>query len=177
MTLVARVRGEAGAYLAVCRDAVQQVDPEVPVYDVKTLEQRLRDNLGRPRFYTTAILFFAGFALLLAVIGTYGVATHWIAQRTQEIGVRIAVGASPRGLRAMVLRQSLLPIAVGMALGAAGAIGLGRFLSHLVSPVEPVGAWTSAVAALLLAVTGGVAVWKATGRIVEIDPIAALKAE
>ena len=136
----ARVRGKAERYLAVCRDVVQQVDPQVPVYDVKTLDQRLGETLARPRFYTTAILFFGAFALLLAVTGVYGVATYSIAQRTHEIGVRIAVGASPPRLRRLLLRQSLLPMAAGMAAGVAGAIGMGQFLKHLMTSAEPVGA-------------------------------------
>ena len=177
ITFVARVRGKAERYLAVCRKVVQQVDPQVPVYDVKTLDQRLSETLARPRFYTTAILFFGAFALLLAVAGIYGVAIYSIAQRTHEIGVRIAVGASPPRLRFLLLRQSLLPMAAGMAAGVAGAVGLGQFLKHLMTSAEPLGAWTSAAAALLLALTAALAVWTATGRIIEIDPVNALRAE
>jgi predicted permease len=177
ITFVARVRGKAERYLAVCREVVQQVDPQVPVYDVKTLDQLLSETLARPRIYTTAILFFGAFALLLAVAGVYGVATYSIAQRTHEIGVRIAVGASPSGLRFLLVRQSLLPMAAGMVAGVAGAIGLGQFLKHLMTSAEPVGAWTCAAAALLLAIAAATAVWTATGRIVQIDPVNALRAE
>jgi predicted permease len=176
-TLVARVRGNPQRYLAVLRDALQQVDRQVPVYDVKTFDQRLQDILAKPRFYTTAILFFGSFALLLAVIGTYGVATHSVAQRTHEIGVRIAVGASPRGLRCTLLRQSMLPVAVGMLIGVAGAAGLGRLLQHLVPSAESAGLWMCATAASVLAATTAAAVWTATGRIVRMDPTAALKVE
>ena len=109
-TFVARVRGQAEPYLAICRDALRQLDPSVPVYDVKTLDQRLTDNLRRPRFYTIAILFFGGFALLLALIGIYGLAAYGIAQRTHEIGVRIAVGARLEQVRLMLLRQSMAPL-------------------------------------------------------------------
>ena len=108
------------------------------MYDVKTLDQRLSDNLARPRFYTTAILFFSAFAVLLAVVGIYGVAAHSIAQRTQEIGVRIAVGASPLHVRRLLLRQSLAPMAAGMVAGVAGAAVLGKYLKHLMASAEPV---------------------------------------
>jgi ABC-type antimicrobial peptide transport system permease subunit len=177
VTFVARVHGSVEPYLAICRGAVQQVDRQVPVYDVKTLGQRLSDTLARPRFYTTAVLFFGGFALLLAVVGIYGAASYSIAQRTHEIGVRIAVGASPGGLRSMLLWQNMLPMACGAAAGIAGAAVLGRYLQHLIAGGEATGAWTCAAAALALAVTAALAVWTATRRIVKLDPTAALRAE
>jgi len=175
-TITVCVKGNPEAYLPILRDSLRQVDPEVPVYGVMTLNQRLRESLARPRFYTTAVLFFAGFALLLAVIGAYGAVSHSIAQRTQEIGVRIAVGASPRGVRAMLLRQSMLPVAAGMLFGIAGAAALGRFLQHLILTAEPAGTTTCA-AALVLSATAAAAIWIATGRILRLDPTAALRAE
>jgi putative ABC transport system permease protein len=177
MTLIARVHGNAANYLAVCRDAVQQVDREIPVYDVKTLDQRLADTLARPRLYTTAVLFLGGFALLLAVIGIYGVASYSITQRAHEIGVRIAVGATPARLRVTLVRQSMLPVLAGMSAGVAGAAGLGKFLQHLVSSAEPPGIRTCLAAAVVLAATAIVAVWTATSRVVQVDPMTQLKSE
>ena len=176
-TFTAKVRGDAERYLAPCRDAVQAADAQVPVYDVKTLDQRLSENLARPRLYTSAVLFLGVFALLLAVVGTYGVASYSITRRTHEIGVRIAVGASPRGLRGMLLRQSMLPVACGALAGVAGAGALERYLQHLMAHAEPTGPWTCAVAAAALAATAALAVWTATGRIVRMDPTAALRTE
>jgi putative ABC transport system permease protein len=177
VTFVARVDGPVTPYLAACRDAVQQVDPQVPVYDVKTLDARLRDTMVRPRFYTTAVLFFGGFALLLAVVGVYGAASYSITQRTHEIGVRVAVGASPGGLRSMLLWQSMLPMGCGVVAGIAAAAVLGRYLQHLIAGAEATGAGTCAVAAAALAITAALAVWTATRRIVRMDPTAALRAE
>jgi len=176
-TFTSKVRGNAERYLALCRDAVQAVDTQVPVYDVKTLDQRLSENLARPRLYTSAVLFLGVFALLLALVGTYGVASYSITQRTHEIGVRIAVGASPRGLRGMLLRQSMLPVACGALAGVAGAAALGRYLQHLMAHADATGPWTCALAAAALAATAALAVWTATGRIVRMDPTAALRAE
>lgn len=176
-TFVAHVRGAPETYLAMCRDTVQAVDRRVPVYDVRTLDDRLRDNLARPRFYTTAVLFFGGFALLLAIVGIYGVATYSIAQRTQEIGVRIAVGASATSVRSMLLWQSLLPLSCGVLAGIGGAVLSGRYLEHLITHVDATGIGTCAAAAALLALTAALAVWTATGRIVRMDPTAALRAE
>jgi len=177
MTFVARVHGDAAEYLPVLRDAMQQVDGSIPVYDVKTLDQRLGDALARPRFYTTAILFLAGFALLLAIIGIYGVASYSVAQRTKEIGVRLAVGASTGVVRGMLLREGLWPLGVGMTAGAFGAIGLGRFLQSLMDSADPVSTWTCAAAAILLVFAGAVAVWRATARVVRVDPMRALRTD
>jgi ABC-type antimicrobial peptide transport system permease subunit len=176
-TLVARVRGDSRVYLTVVRDAVREVDPKIPVYDVRTLDQRLSDNLARPRFYATAISFFGGFALLLAVVGIYGVAAHSIAQRTHEIGVRAALGASPATLRGMLIRESLVPILAGMGTGVAGAAASGRLLQHLLTGAEPVGIWTCAAAATLLAATSALALWIASARLLRVDPVSALRVD
>ena len=177
ITFVARVRGPVSPYLAACRDAVQQVDRQAPVYDVKTLDQRLSETLARPQFYTTAVLFFGIFALLLAVVGIYGAASYSIAQRTHEIGVRVAVGATTSGVRGMLFWQSMLPMGCGTAAGIAGAALLGRYLQHLIDGAEATGAWTCAVAASTLILAAALAVWSATRRIVRMDPTAALRAE
>ena len=177
MTFVACVHGDPNRYLPLVRDAIRQVDAHVPVYNAMTLSRRLDESLAKPRFYTTAILFLGGFAILLAVIGVYGVASYSISQRTHEIGVRIAVGASPGRLRIALLRQSMLPVAVGMTAGVAGAVGLDRFLQYLMSAVEPLNAGTCAWAALLLAITAAVAVRRATARVLRVDPMRALRAD
>src|SRR5438094_7518649 len=96
MTFVVRVHGNAEGYSSVCRETVRRIDSQAPVFDVQTFDQRLRESLTRPRFYTNAVLFFGVFALMLAVIGVYGVVTYSIAQRAKEIGLRIAIGASPQ---------------------------------------------------------------------------------
>jgi putative ABC transport system permease protein len=177
MTFVARLHGKPERYLPLLRDTIQQVDPQIPVYGAMTLGQRLDAALAKPRFYTTAILFLGGFAVLLALIGVYGAASYSISQRTHEIGVRIAIGASPGRLRLALLRQGMSPIAVGMVAGVAGAIALGRFLQYLMDAVEPLGIGTCAAAALLLAITAAVAVWTATARVLRVDPMRALRAE
>ncbi len=176
-TFVTRVHGDPARYLAVGRDAIQQVDPQVPVFDVMTLPQRLNAALAKPRFYTIAILFFAGFAWLLALIGIYGVASYTISQRTHEIGIRIAVGAPSGRLRRSLLGESMLPMAAGMLVGIAGALELGQFLQRLMFGVDGLDARTSAAAALWLALAAALAVWRATARVLRVDPMKALRAE
>jgi hypothetical protein len=177
VTFAARTRGRPEPYLALCRNAVQQVDPQTPVYDVKTLGQRLDDLLAGSRFYAASVLFLAVLALLLAVVGIYGAATHSVIHRTHEIGVRIAIGAAPGEVRFMVLRQSLLPVMAGMAAGTAGAAGLGQFVRHVMENAQPPGNWTCSAAALGLLAAAALAVWSATRRITRMDPMRALRAE
>ncbi|MCU1232604.1 MAG: hypothetical protein JWP63_571, partial [Candidatus Solibacter sp.] len=177
LTFVARVRGSAAAYLPVGRDALRSVDSKVPVFNASTLRSRLDDRLATPRFYTTAILFFGVFSLLLAITGIYGVSSFVVTQRTHEIGVRLAVGASPERLRAALLRQSLVPVLAGAAVGVAGAVALGRVAGHLIRTAEPVGGAACALAATVLATTAAIAICKATHRILRLDPIQVLRAD
>jgi ABC-type antimicrobial peptide transport system permease subunit len=176
-TFVARVRGNAADSLAACRDAVQSVDREIPVYGVKTYQRRLDETLAVPRFRTTVFLFFGGFALLLAIAGIYGVSSYSITQRRREIGIRIAIGASAQGVRAMILRQALWPIGVGMLIGFGGAAWQGKVLEHLLPAAPPVDMAASAAAALVLAIVALVAIWTATQRVLELNPIEVLKSE
>ena len=112
-TFVARVDGRADDHLVATRDAIRSIDPQVPVFSVKTMEQRLNETFAAPEFYRTAVWAFAGFALLLAVIGIYGIVSYAVVQRTQEMGVRLSLGTTPARLRGMVLRQGLLIVAAG----------------------------------------------------------------
>jgi putative ABC transport system permease protein len=177
MTLVARVQGKAELYEPVCRDAVRSVDPTVPVYNVTTLDERLRETQSRPRFYTTMVLFLSGFALLLAILGIHGVASFGIQQRTHEIGVRLAIGAQPRRLRAALVREGLLPVAGGMVLGVAAAVAFGRLLGSLMEGADPVGYSICTAAGAVLVAAAATAVWTATRRIVALDPIKVLRAD
>lgn len=176
-TFVARVSGNAKDSLAACRDAVQSVDREIPLYGVKTYQQRLDETLAVPRFRTIVFLFFGGFALLLAVAGIYGVSSYSITQRRREIGIRIAIGASAQGVRTMILRQALWPIGAGILIGLAGAAWQGRVLEHLLAAAAPVDLAASAAAAALLAAVAIVAIWTATQRVLELNPVEVLKSE
>ena len=177
LTFVAKVHGDARKYLPPCRDAVMGLDRSVPVYEVKTFEQRLSETLGRPKFYTTSVLFLGVLALLLAVIGVYGTSSRTITQREHELGVRIALGASTGNVRAMILRQSLIPIGTGIVAGIGGAVGSGPFLQHLFLGAKVPGMLTYAMASFSLLVAATIAAWSATARILAIDPMDAIRAE
>jgi hypothetical protein len=177
VTIVARVDGRAEDHIAAVRDTVKSVDPNVPLFGVTTLDQRLQEALQRPRFYSVAAFFFAGFALLLAVIGIYGVVSYAVTQRNHEMGVRLALGTTSGRLRASILAESLFTVVVGAVPGILGALLGGRFLMTLVEGAQPVG-WAPCVgAAALIAVSAATAVWTATRRIVHLDVMEVLRVD
>jgi predicted permease len=176
-TFVARVNGRAEDRLAMVRDAIQSVDPQVPVFGVKTMAQRLDDALARPQFYRTAVFFFAGFALLLAVIGIYGIVSYTVARRTHEMGIRMALGTTPDRLRMTLLRQGLLTIAAGAVPGIAGAMLIGRFLESLVEGAKSVSPVTCAASVLFIAAIAAAGIWTATRPIVRLDVMEILRTE
>ncbi len=176
-TFVARVNGRAEDRLAMIRDAIQSVDPQVPVFGVKTMEQRLADTLARPRFYRTAVLCFAAFALLLAVIGIYGIVSYTVAQRTHEMGVRMALGTTPARLRVSLLRQGLIPIAAGAIPGIAGAVLSGRLLGSLVDGAKSVSPVAYAASVLFIVLIAAIGIWVATRPIARLDIAEILRTE
>ena len=176
-TFVARVNGRAEDRLAMIRDAIQSVDPQVPMFGVKTMEQRLSDALARPQFYRTAVLCFAAFALILAIIGIYGIVAYTVAQRTHEMGIRMALGTTPARLRAGLVRQGLIPIAAGAIPGIAGAVLSGRLLESLVDGAKSVNAATYAASVLFIALIAATGIWVATRPIARLDVAEILRTE
>ena len=176
-TFVVRVNGRAEDHLAMVRDAIRSVDTQVPVFSAKTMEQRLDDALSRPKFYRTALLFFAGFALLLAVIGIYGIVSYAVAQRTREMGVRLALGTTPVRLRGILLRQGLLPVAAGTISGIIGAMLTGRFLESLVEGAKSTDLATFTFSVLFITLTASTSIWTATRRIARLDIMEILRIE
>lgn len=176
-TFVVRVDGRAEDSLAEVRDVIQSADPQVPVFGAKTMAQRLDDVFAGPKFYRTAVWFFAGFVLLLAVIGIYGIVSYAVVQRTQEMGIRLALGTTPVRLRGILLRQGLLMVVTSAILGIAGAQLSGRFLETLIAGAKPIGLGTSAGLISLLALVASTSIWSASRRIARFDITAILRSE
>jgi putative ABC transport system permease protein len=176
-TFVARVDGPAEDSLPAIRDTIRSVDTQVPVFGVKTMEQRMVEAVARPKFYRTAVLLFAGFALFLAVIGIYSVVSYAVALRTHEMGVRLALGATPVGLRGTMLWQGLLTAATGAIFGIAGALLTGRFLESLVEGAKSVDLATLILSFLLIALIASASIWAGTRRIARLDILDILRTE
>ena len=168
-TFVVRVDGRERDRLASIRDAIRSVDTRVPVFGVKTMEQRLDDVLSRPKFYRTAFLFFAGFALLVAVAGIFSVVSYAVVQRVREMGIRLALGTTPAALRTSVLREGLLMVAVGVILGIAGAALTGRVLEPLIEGAGSMDPRALILSALLILATAATCIWFGTRRITKLD--------
>ncbi len=170
-------RAGSESFINEVRQAVWSVNPDVPLADIRTMEQVYRASLARRSFTLVMLAIAGGMALLLGVIGIYGVMSYSVSQRTREIGIRIALGAQGARLRAMVVRQGVLLAAAGVALGLIAAVALMRILSSLlfeVSPVDP--ATYCAVSAGLLAAAAA-ASYVPANRASIVDPMEALRAE
>jgi len=176
-TFVVRVDGRAEEHLSEVRDVIQSVDPQVPLFGAKTMAQRLDEVFAGPRFYRTATWFFAAFALLLAVIGIYGIVSYAVVQRTQEMGIRLALGTTPVRLRGMILRQGLLMVLAGAIPGIGGAQLTGRLLHTLISGAKPVGPAISAGLIVFLSLIASASIWSASRRIARFDIVSILRSE
>jgi predicted permease len=178
MRLLVKVsRGDPVSVVPAIREIVRSLDPEVALEEPRTMEQVVAGSLLRVRLVMLLLAVSAVAALILSVVGLYGVVAYSVARRTREIGVRIAVGAPAGRVRAEILRQSLRMTGAGLVIGLAGSVLLGRLMQSLlygVSATDPV--TLVAVAALLLAVTVGASIGPAT-RAAAIDPVAALREE
>ena len=171
MTVAARSRtGDAAAVAASVREAVRRIDPTVPLYQVRTMDQRLQTALAQARFNTLLMLLLGGIGLVLAAIGVYGVIAYFVAQRQQEIGIRMALGAKGPDVVRMVVRQGMQPVVTGIAVGLAGAWAASRVLSASVHGITTTDPLTFLVVAGLLAVVALAATALPARRAVAIDP-------
>jgi ABC-type antimicrobial peptide transport system permease subunit len=141
------------------------------------MDDVLAASAAQPRLYALLTGIFGTVALGLAVVGIFGVVSYVAAQRTREIGVRIALGAQAREIVALVIGQGMRPVAAGIAAGVAGAAGVTRFMKTLLFGVAPVDALTFTSVVMLVAAVGLVACWIPARRALRVDPIAALRAE
>jgi predicted permease len=176
-TLVVRTLTEPLALADQIRRLTAQMSSDTAIGPVQTLEQIRDDGLASPRLTTLLLGGFAGLALLIAVTGLSGVLAYGVSQRTREIGVRMALGAARGDIFSMVLRQGLTSIALGLALGLAGALGLSRLVARLLFGVEPTDPLCFVGSVVVLALAGIVACLGPARRAVGVEPMRALRAE
>jgi putative ABC transport system permease protein len=177
LSLVARSETGLDAAIAGVRDIVRQFDPALPVYDVSSMEQVLGESLARLRFSTTLMLAFALVALLLAAVGIYGVIAYSVSRRTQEIGVRVAVGAAASDVVRMLLVQAMRPIGIGILAGVAASVALSRFLSSLLFEIGGADAGTLIGVSALVVLIALLACYVPARRAMRVDPVDALRYE
>lgn len=177
MAMVVRTTSDPKAIARQAAALVHAIDPEQPVYAVSTMEDRLSSSISQPRFETVIVAFFAGAALFLAAIGIFGVVAHSTAQRTREIGIRIALGADAGRVVRHVMRTGLRPVLIGVVIGMGSTLAAGKILGAMLFHVKPTDPAAFAAAAGMLGLVAAAAcagpAWKAS----RIDPSSALGSE
>lgn len=177
MTFVTRTSVEPMSLAGSIAGVVREIDPELPLSDVKTMSEVVGDTLARPRTVSTLLTAFALIALVLAGVGVYGVMAYSVSQRTQEIGVRMALGASAESVFRMVLGQAMRLVAIGVAAGLAAAAALSRLLDALLFQTDPLDPVTFGSTALVLMAVAAVASSVPALRGMRVTPNEALRAQ
>jgi predicted permease len=177
MYIVARTATDPAGLAGALTREVHAIDPDVPVYDARTMQDRLYDSLARQRFAMTMLLAFAIFAMILAAVGVYGVMSYLVTQGTHDIGVRIALGAGRRNILRMVVSQGVQLAATGIAAGLVGAFALTRVMATLLFGVSTTDAVTFSAVPGFLAVVAIVASYLPARRATKVDPMIALREE
>jgi putative ABC transport system permease protein len=169
--------GNPGALTPVLRSILKEIDPGLPLSNVQTLDEVVSRSVAPRRFNMFLLTIFAAVALLLALVGVYGVLAYSVGRRTAEIGLRIALGATPRSVLTLIVGQGMRPIMAGIAIGMAGAVGLSHFVGSLLFNVKPVDPLTYGAVALLVAIAALLSCYVPALRALRVDPVAALRQE
>jgi putative ABC transport system permease protein len=177
LSFIARTKGDPLSLVTTVRGQVRELDANLPLARVTTLEQLMSDSIARPRFNMTLLIVFAGVGLLLAAVGIYGVISYSVAQRTHEIGVRLALGASRSDVLKLVLWQGLKLAGGGVLLGAVGAAALAQLMKALLFNVSASDPLTFVGVAVLLVAVAALACYVPARRATKVDPMIALRYE
>jgi putative ABC transport system permease protein len=175
--LVVKGQGSAATLAAAVRSSVQRLDPNLPLSSARTLDRVIGEATDRPRALMLLMGVFAALALVLSALGIYSVLSYSVNQRRQELSVRMALGAQPRDVLWLVVKQGLWLAAIGGVLGAAGALATGRALSSLLFGVSSVDAAAFSIAIALAVVTSLAACLLPARRAARLDPLTGLRAE
>jgi putative ABC transport system permease protein len=177
MTFVVRTAGDPLSMAGAVRNAIQKVNKDQPVMRIETMEQVVAASLAQSRFAAALLSLFAALALVLAAVGIYGVMAYDVADRTREIGVRMALGAEARDVLRLIIGQGLKLVLIGVALGLIVALTLTRLMKALLFGVSATDPLTFGVVAALLAAIALLACWLPARRATKVDPMVALKYE
>ena len=177
MTMVVKSDRDPGALASLVRTKLRERDPDLPFYAAMSMREHIRRSQWEARLYATMMAVFAGVALVIAALGIYGVMAYTVAQRTREIGIRMALGAARADVQRLVVGQALRMTFVGMVVGLAGALALTRLMTSLLYHVSPTDPPTFTVVTVVLAASGVVAAWIPAARATRVDPMVALRAD
>jgi putative ABC transport system permease protein len=177
MTLTVRTSGEPKEFVSAVRDRIRSMDANLPLYSIRTMNERLAESVAPQRLTLLLMALFAIVAIMLAAIGIYGVISYNVAQRTHEIGIRMAIGAKTSDVLRLFVRQGMALAALGMALGLGAALSLTRLMASLLYGVSARDPMTFTVVTLLLALVAFAACYIPARRATRVDPIVALRHE
>ena len=177
MTLVLRGAVEPASLTPSVREELAAIDPDVPIFAIRTLDAMLDTSVAQPRLRTTLLGLFAGLAMLLSLVGIYGVIGYLVGQRTQEIGIRMALGARPADVLRMLVAQGMTPVLLGIGIGLAAVVVMSRVLASLLFAVTATDPVTYAVVAMAFGLAALAATWVPALRATRIDPSTVLHAE
>jgi len=175
--VMVRMNGDPQAAITTIHNVVRSLDPDIPIENVRTLDEIRSQYLATPKLTAMLLTVFAGLALLVTLTGIAGVIAQSVSQRTQEFGLRMALGASRDGVLTMVIRQGLLLVGIGLVLGAAGALAAGRVLSSYLYQTAPRDPMIFAGVATVFLLSGMIACFIPARRATTVDPLIALRAE
>jgi putative ABC transport system permease protein len=176
-TLVLRANGAPRNLIAAVRNEVKAIDKDQPISNIKTLDELLEKSVAQRRFNLLSLGIFAGVALALAAVGIYGVMSFLVAQRTHEIGIRMALGAQQRDVLMLVVGRGLRLVLIGLGVGGAGALALTRLLRNLLFEVSATDPLTFGLIAMLLLGVAFLACYLPARRATKVDPLVALRQE
>ena len=177
VTLVVKTRAAAATYAGPIREAIRRADPSVAVFNVRTMESQLRDALLVPRLTGALSAMAASIGVAIATIGVYGVVSFAVARRRRELGIRLAIGARPREILVMIVRQGILPAVIGITVGVLAALGVTRFAASLLYGVDPIDPITFVVVPPFLIAVALLACLFPARAAARLDPVDVLRSE
>ncbi|HKO44391.1 MAG TPA: ABC transporter permease [Pyrinomonadaceae bacterium] len=177
MTVIVKAQSDPTQLISALREQVKAVDPDQPIYNIRTMHEIRAESVASERLNLTLLSIFAGIALVLAIVGIYGVMSYTVTQRTHEIGIRMAIGAQPRDVFRMVIGQGMTLALIGVGIGLIGAFALTRLMASMLFDIAPTDPMTFAVIALLLTTVALLACFIPGRRATKVDPVISLRYE